>query len=718
MVLGMLAWPVLLWAQAPPGVEISPYTDPARDVRILVEPAAAPGPREVSLEDFENNWPHAADIAPHILAYDYDQKLLTPNARFNPYLCLYLRLPDAPSSAQTVRVWYEKHVLRVDGTAFDGPVSLRVTVTAGGQSSSGTIRLVMHCKDPFGALVPKEKALTVDVRTAGSSTPRIELMNMAGCNLILGKGARWENYDKSIWRGEAAITVQASKMEPGKGPEAPIRVELAPRTSRAFWTSVRPFSEGDPHTSFDLLVPFEVEGGYPAELRLPVKVRFKPALPIVFMAAIAGGVMSSLVSLLITTARGHGSKVWEETATLRERAWEVAKRVGLAASMGFIVFAIYLVLDPTVKLLIMDVHFDPTQTLPAFVIGLLVGMAPVAWWDKIVARSGAGQQQGTIPPAPPAPPHSQIGRSASVLPALALIAASSIAYAGEPAFRPISLGYDPGGNRLYAVSSSPDQVWTADLSDAAPRLSLAAELDQRGTASDHCLVVRDGTPWLASIYWRRRATSGGSSGFPGVPITTIALTRLSATEQLARVGPAERSTRVDRGYLGIAFDADGQRLVATDPVRLGVYALPLTPGPDPRLDPTEVPIATGGRFRAPSCIATSHGRIFVGDAERHEVYEVDAKTRTLLVLLTDAGYPRGLAVSPDQHLYAADGGRGRLMAYDLRSGHAGPVFAPEDFREPSAVAVDAQGHIWVADAAAQAVFQVSPQGRVLRRLRP
>jgi DNA-binding beta-propeller fold protein YncE len=108
-----------------------------------------------------------------------------------------------------------------------------------------------------------------------------------------------------------------------------------------------------------------------------------------------------------------------------------------------------------------------------------------------------------------------------------------------------------------------------------------------------------------------------------------------------------------------------------------------------------------GEFNLPHTVAVdNHGRVYVGDREnqRIQIFDADGK---FLQQWTDVGYPYGLVITPDQHVWMVDGGYDRIIELDQNGKILGafgePGRKPGQFAWPHFMAIGADQTIYVAE---------------------
>jgi DNA-binding beta-propeller fold protein YncE len=108
-----------------------------------------------------------------------------------------------------------------------------------------------------------------------------------------------------------------------------------------------------------------------------------------------------------------------------------------------------------------------------------------------------------------------------------------------------------------------------------------------------------------------------------------------------------------------------------------------------------------GEFNLPHSIAIDHqGNVYVGDRENKRIQVFDAEGN-FLKEWTGIGYPYGLFITPDQHIWMVDGGYERILELDQNGKILGafgePGHAPGQFAWGHFLAVGKDKKIYVAD---------------------
>jgi DNA-binding beta-propeller fold protein YncE len=128
-----------------------------------------------------------------------------------------------------------------------------------------------------------------------------------------------------------------------------------------------------------------------------------------------------------------------------------------------------------------------------------------------------------------------------------------------------------------------------------------------------------------------------------------------------------------------------------------------------------------GEFNLPHSVVTDdHGRVYVGDRENKRIQIFDADGR-LLKIWTGIGYPYGLFLTPDQHVWMADGGFDRIIELDPDGKILGAIGEPGRAAGQLAwahfLAVGRDRKIYVADVLNwrfQVFVPTAPTGRLTK----
>jgi DNA-binding beta-propeller fold protein YncE len=169
--------------------------------------------------------------------------------------------------------------------------------------------------------------------------------------------------------------------------------------------------------------------------------------------------------------------------------------------------------------------------------------------------------------------------------------------------------------------------------------------------------------------------------------------------------------------VGIAWDAQGRRLLVSDSVAGAIYLFNNEGGYVGQMGTGVVQRPVG------LAVDSSQGRVFVADAGAHQVLVFGADG-TLQRRLGARGegpgqfnYPTNVALDPTGLLYVSDSLNFRVQQFDAQ---LRPVAAfgkkgdlPGYFAQPKGLATDSEGHVYVIDAQFENVQLFDRQGRVL-----
>jgi DNA-binding beta-propeller fold protein YncE len=108
-----------------------------------------------------------------------------------------------------------------------------------------------------------------------------------------------------------------------------------------------------------------------------------------------------------------------------------------------------------------------------------------------------------------------------------------------------------------------------------------------------------------------------------------------------------------------------------------------------------------GEFNLPHSVAVdAAGRVYVGDRENRRIQIFDAEGK-LLRIWSNIGYPYGLCITPDQHVWMVDGGYDRILelspAGQILGAIGEPGHAPGQLAWGHFLAIGADRTVYVAD---------------------
>lgn len=544
----------------------------------------------------------------------------------------------------------------------------------------------------------------------------------------------------------SAITIERVPDRVSQHAVVKLEVRVKPRTWQAFWASLALYSPETPHDWLTVRIPFRVDNGGQGliEERLPIK--YKPSGPLLLLAVAFGSVLGYSFQRFFVAHSGAdatseprpqtGPHVANDTAAkpaparqpsgatdmqgiaaapaaqqttvvgsrwsawlLRLAAWprlatawlwRVAVALWPITVTIFLSWAIYFAYFLTKgdkQVIVYDIALDPSQVLPSWFVGVLVGLKSSKWYQALSQLGGAAPARGA-------------GMPLLVAAALAFTACHT-AEAGTGGFRPVAIALDNESGVMLVLSSPENVIYQVlDGDRVVPR----AQLDRFGVTTDMCIGGQGERTWFAVAIVTPAARDNS------VWRSTFFIGRV---EDLVSRGQWERIVPDAPwgGYSSIACTRD-DRLLAVDSTYGEVRAFQVLDGKSITRD-----AARGFFYRRASTIATVNGMVFVGSSDDHEVVEIDPTTRSTtrrrLLEVTD---PRGMSVSPDgRFLLLSDAAAARVHSYDLRAPRATVVLAGNGLHTPVGVLMDMRGALWIADEGARALLRVR-DGKVLSRI--
>jgi DNA-binding beta-propeller fold protein YncE len=128
-----------------------------------------------------------------------------------------------------------------------------------------------------------------------------------------------------------------------------------------------------------------------------------------------------------------------------------------------------------------------------------------------------------------------------------------------------------------------------------------------------------------------------------------------------------------------------------------------------------------GEFNLPHSVAVDNqGRVYVGDRENQRIQIFDSEGK-FIQQWTGIGYPYGLVITPDQHVWMVDGGYDRIVELDQSGKILGafgePGHKPGQFAWAHFMAIGPDQTIYVADVLNwrfQVFGRISPTGNMTK----
>jgi len=169
---------------------------------------------------------------------------------------------------------------------------------------------------------------------------------------------------------------------------------------------------------------------------------------------------------------------------------------------------------------------------------------------------------------------------------------------------------------------------------------------------------------------------------------------------------------------GLAIDSQNQRVFIAGALTGNIYSYSWNDrSPNPIKTFTHIPDAnTLGAL----AIDSRHPILYSSDVGSGSIVSIDLDSKTVHGVAERVGQPAALAVSSSSNrLYIADSAGRRIWAVSLdaksmkaRLFSPPSEFAKSPFRQPSALAVDSHGVVWVGDPDAKAFFQLAASGNI------
>jgi len=171
-------------------------------------------------------------------------------------------------------------------------------------------------------------------------------------------------------------------------------------------------------------------------------------------------------------------------------------------------------------------------------------------------------------------------------------------------------------------------------------------------------------------------------------------------------------------YIGLAVNpADGQIYVSNSTTN-EVFAVPVG---EEKVRPNRIAAPAGAMRLGAMAIDPVARRLYVADTDAPVIYAIDLASRAVRRLTVPVGDLRALAWGEAaRRLYVADSGREAVWVVDPNAPKAAADRFVQDprIRVPAGITVAPDRSVWIADEAARALFQVSPDTRAVIRVVP
>jgi DNA-binding beta-propeller fold protein YncE len=162
---------------------------------------------------------------------------------------------------------------------------------------------------------------------------------------------------------------------------------------------------------------------------------------------------------------------------------------------------------------------------------------------------------------------------------------------------------------------------------------------------------------------------------------------------------------------GIAPDPQGQRLFLSGGLTNQIYEFDWN---DPRASPTKVFVAVhGSQLLGPLAFDSDRRLLYAGDQRIGVIFAINVDSKSVSQIGQIVGQPSALAFdSVHRTLYVADSVGRKVWAFgvDKKPAKSQLFSRSPDFRQPSAIAIDANGALWLGDPESQTIYQLAPNG--------
>ena len=122
-----------------------------------------------------------------------------------------------------------------------------------------------------------------------------------------------------------------------------------------------------------------------------------------------------------------------------------------------------------------------------------------------------------------------------------------------------------------------------------------------------------------------------------------------------------------------------------------------------------------GQFDSPQGVAVdSSGDVFVADRDNNRIQKFDSDGNYIISFgTTELNQPRNVHVDADDYVYVASSENTKVYRYDNDGTNPVEVADDYDFDRPTGVSTDSDLNVYVADATANTIVKISPEGVIL-----
>jgi DNA-binding beta-propeller fold protein YncE len=173
----------------------------------------------------------------------------------------------------------------------------------------------------------------------------------------------------------------------------------------------------------------------------------------------------------------------------------------------------------------------------------------------------------------------------------------------------------------------------------------------------------------------------------------------------------ERSWIAKTLLTGIASDPAGHRLFLSGGLKNEIYELDTN---DPGASPTKLFVGVhDSQILGPLVFDAKGHTLYAGDQRTGTIFSIDVESKSVSKLVQIAGQPNALAFDSSRRALLIADSVGRkvwLVSVDKKNAKAQIFSSSSEFRQPTAIAIDSSGGIWVGDQESKAIFRLSPSG--------
>jgi hypothetical protein len=271
----------------------------------------------------------------------------------------YIFYFQAARSAAVVRF---KVKATPSGTFADHWEVVRFTIDAAGQTDQGEINLPLASAGSLAGVAVQEIDKIQDAYLNGPSTLHVKLRNtLAGATVVVDVPPSIA-VDDRLWAAPMQPLGSSRQESIAAGADADLAFQIAPRPFEAAQRSFLHLQTTQEHAGIPIVLMYSNPQfkNRSSPINVRIRTRFNPSL------------WQLLLALLVGVALGSVLKLAPVSAKASRAVWLRDSLIGLSAAVALWFLGLFLVGFGS-QFVLFTFNFDPWQTLPTLIVGLVCG---------------------------------------------------------------------------------------------------------------------------------------------------------------------------------------------------------------------------------------------------------------------------------------------------------------------------------------------------------